>query len=74
MKAKNKEKLSDFRIWQYKKYGLKEFRMRTIVTLANKAKSILWRIGFFSSREKTENYFVRTRSYAWGGVKKLKTI
>lgn len=47
--------------------------MRTIVTLANKAKSILWRIGFFSSREKTENYFVRTRSYAWGGVKKLKT-
>jgi len=48
--------------------------MRTIVTLANKAKSILWRIGFFSSREKTENYFVRTRSYAYGGVKKLKTI
>lgn len=46
--------------------------MRTIVTLANKAKSILWRIGFFSSREKTENYFVRTRSYAWGGVKKIE--
>ena len=46
--------------------------MSKIVTWARKVKFILWRIGFFSSSEKSYNYFVRKRSYCWGGVKSIE--